>query len=196
MNDDSPDRDRRGDILSAALREQDLARRGRRVLSAGASVVLIVAVAGIVAWRVLPTSSPISPDGPVAESPEDRAIREKMAGQPRIPTPEESGRQDPRFRLIAQEPPRLTLERVATTPGISKRLAAGPTFSTVSPATDEDLAQALHQTLPGSGLVRVDGRLYAASGDTLVRPEDLQPPESKGDEPRSVTTPQPSPVGV
>ncbi|MFO0833768.1 MAG: hypothetical protein U0638_02265 [Phycisphaerales bacterium] len=196
MNDDSPHRDRRGDILSTALREQALAQRGRRVLSAGAAVMSIVAVAGIVAWRVLPTSSPISPDSPMAESPEDRAIREKMASQPRIPTPEEAGRQDPRYRLIAQESPRLIVDRVATTPGISKKLAAKPTSSTVSLATDEDLAEALHQTIPGSGLVRVDGRLYAATGDTLIRPEDLQSPGGKGDEPRSMSAPQPSAVGV
>lgn len=196
MTDHSPGHDRRGDILNSALREQALAQRGRRALSTGASVVLVVAVAGGVAWRVLPTISSISPDSPMAGSPEDRAIRERMASQPWIPTPEESGRQDPRYRLVAQEPPRLIVDRVATTPGIAKKLAAEPTSSTISRATDEDLARALRATIPGSGLVRVDGRLYAASGDTLVRPEDLQTAEIKDEKPRSMTTTQPSAVGV
>lgn len=196
MNDLSPNRDRRNAILDVALREQAFVQRGRRVLSAGASVVLIVVVAGAVAWRVLPTSSSISPDGPVAESAEDHAIRERMASQPRIPTPEESGRQDPRYRLIAHESTRLIVDRVVTTPGIAKKLAAEPRFSTIARATDEDLARALHASIPGSGLVRVDGRLYAASDGTLIRPEDLQAPGGKGDEPRSMSTPQPSAVGV
>ncbi len=196
MTDQSPNRDRRGEILDAALREQAFVQRGRRVLFAGASVLLIVVVAGAVAWRVLPTSSPISPDGPVAESPDDRAIREKMASQPRIPTPEESGRQDPRYRLIAQESPRLILERVATTPGTAKKFAAESSPPTIARATDEDLAGALRATIPGAGLVRVDGKLYAASGDTLVRPEDLPTPESRDDKPRSLMAPRPGAVGV
>lgn len=196
MNDHSQGHDRGGEILDAALREQAFARRGRRVLSAGASVVLVAAVAGGIAWRVLPLRFPISPNSPMAESPEDRAIRERMASQPRIPTPEESGRQDPRYRLVAQEPPRMIVERVATTPGISKRLAAGLTPSTISRATDEDLARALRATNPGSGLVRVDGRLYAATGDTLVRPEDLPAPVVGEDEPQSMLAPRPNAVGV
>lgn len=196
MNDQIPGHDRRSEILDAALREQAFTQRGRRALSAGASVVLIVAVVGLVAWRVIPTSSPISPDSPIAESTDDRAIREKMASQPRIPTPEDSGRQDPRYRLIAQESARLIVERVATTPGIARRLATEPASSTISRATDEDLARALHAAIPGSGLVRVDGRLYAASGDTLIRPEDLQSPGDRGDKPRSMATPQPIAVGV
>lgn len=196
MNDHSPNRDRSSEILDAALREQAFARRGRRVLSAGASVALIVVVAGVVAWRVLPASSSISPDSPTADSPEDRAIRERMASQPRIPTPEESGRRDPRYGLVSRESPRLIVERASTTPGISKKLAAEPTSPTIARATDEDLAWALNASIPGSGLVRVDGRLYAASGDTLVRPEDLQTPGSKDEKPRSMTTTRPSAVGV
>ena len=196
MNDHSQGHDRGSEILDAALREQAFARRGRRVLSAGASVVLVAAVAGGIAWRVLPLRFPISPNSPMAESPEDRAIRERMASQPRIPTPGESGRRDPRYGLVSRESPRLIVERATTTPGISKKLAAEPTSPTIARATDEDLARALNASIPGSGLVRVDGRLYAASGDTLVRPEDLQTPGIKDEKPRSMTTTRPSAVGV
>lgn len=185
MTNPSPTPRRRDEILQTALREQAGAQRGRRVVSSAASVALIAVVAGIAAWRFVPEFGPS----------EEEKVRALMASQPRIPTPEESNRQDPRYRLTEQAAPRLIVERVATTPGIAKKLAATPGDSTISRATDDDLARALHSADPTAGLVRVDGRLFAASGGTLVRPEDL-PVREADTEPRSMILSQPSVVGV
>ena len=187
---------RRDEILNAALREQALAHRGRRVLSATASVALIAVVAGVVAWQFLPINAPISPAVPIAESPEDAAIRDRMASQPRIATPGESNRRDPRFRLIEHATPRMIVERAATTPGLAKKYASVPARSSVARATDDDLALALHATNPASGLVRMGGQLFAANGGTLVRPEDLPASTAEDGKPQSMLAPRSSAFGV
>lgn len=192
----NPTDDRREEILQAALREQAIAHRGRRVLSAGASVAFVAIVAGFVTWRFLPIDIPTSFPDALAESSEDKAIRERIASQPRIPTPKESNRQDPRYRLIQPESPRLIVERVATTPGLAKKYAATPASSPVARATDDDLALALHATNPDSGLVRVGGQLFAANGGTLIRPEDLPSPATTDEKPQSMLAPRSSTVGV
>ncbi|MBL8759831.1 MAG: hypothetical protein JNL50_00870 [Phycisphaerae bacterium] len=179
-----PTAGRREDILHAALREQALARRGRRILAATTSAALVLIVEGLVTWRFLPSHGP---------SDEDRQ-RDLMASQPRIPTPEESNRQDPRYRLAPEPSPRLIVERVSTTPGLAKKLAFTPAASTVPRATDDDLARALHAANPNAGLVRVDGQLFAASGNTLVRPENLTAPDDA--KPQSMLAPHPNAVGV
>lgn len=188
--------DRRDEILHDALREQALAHRGRRVLSASASVALIAIVAGVVMWRFLPTSTPTSPTNRLAESSEDKAIRELMAGQPRISTPAESYRHDPRYRLALPPQPRLIVERVSTSPGLAGKFVATPAKSTITRATDDDLALALHAADPDSGLVRVDGRLFAAMGGTLVCPEDLPAPAHTDTKPQSTIGPRSGAIGV
>lgn len=185
MTNHCPIPDRRDEILRAAVQEQAFARRGRRVVSTFTSVALIGIVAGLVAWRFVPE---------FGASEEDK-VRELMARQARIPTPEESNRQDPRYRLVDRASPRLIVEHVATTQGIAKKFAVTPKNSTISLATDDDLAIALHASNPARGLVRVDGRLFTASGGTLIRPEDL-PAAERDAVPRSMILPRPGAVGV
>lgn len=191
-----PGQERRDEILRAALRQQALARRGRRVVATGASAALLLVMAGVATWRFVPGVAPTLRSGPMATGAGDESVRDLMAAQTRIPTPEESNRQDPRFRLIGDDGPRLVVERVSTTPGLTEKYAATTTAAAITPATDDDLARALHSIDPGAGLVRVDGKLFAASGDSLVRPENLSAPAGAAPAPQSLRHARPDQVGV
>ncbi len=189
-----PGQERRDEILRAALRQQALAKRGRLVVATGASAALLLVMTGVVAWHVVSGGAPTLRSGPLATG--DESVRDLMAAQTRIPTPDESNRQDPRFRLIGDGEPHLVVELVSTTPGLTEKYAATTTAATITPASDDDLARALHAIDPGSGLVRVDGKLFAASGDSLVRPENLSAPASAAPAPQSLRHARPDQVGV
>jgi hypothetical protein len=191
-----PGQERRDEILLAALRQQALARRGRRVIATGASAALLLLMAGLLTWRDVSRGTPILPSGPTATGTGAGSVRELMAAQTRIPTPDESHRQDPRFRLIGDGEPRLVVERVSTTPGLTERYAVSTSAASITLASDDDLARALHSIDPGSGLVRVDGKLFAASGNALVRPENLTAPASEAPAPQSLLHAGRDQVGV
>lgn len=175
---DPPPLNRRREILDLALREQALARHGRRVVGLAVATAAVLVASAAVVFHMLPPTTPAhSPSLASNGGATDRASSDAVAS-PSPPAPDGSATtprvEGQEHRLASSAPERrMIVERIRTTPGIAERLAVSTASSDVARATDDDLVAVLRASDPSAGLLRIGGQVYATSRDTIVRPEEF-----------------------